>query len=47
MDGYDDSDTVALKKARLVMCFGGTMVWSVDFNSELGGKSLFLPTDHF
>ena len=36
--GYDDEETVAMKKqwaSRL--CFGGTMVWSVDFNSG-GGR---------
>ena len=33
--GYDDEDTITLKKAWADgECFGGTMVWSVDFASE-------------
>ena len=32
--GYDDADTIAMKKAwGNNYCFGGTMTWSVDFNS--------------
>ncbi|KAI4281988.1 MAG: hypothetical protein L6R38_003280 [Xanthoria sp. 2 TBL-2021] len=32
--GYDDAETIALKKAWADgQCFGGTMTWSVDFNS--------------
>ncbi|KAH6652447.1 glycoside hydrolase superfamily, partial [Truncatella angustata] len=35
--GYDDADTIKLKKAWADgQCFGGTMVWSVDFNSGSG-----------
>ncbi|KAK4947723.1 hypothetical protein LTR66_014174, partial [Elasticomyces elasticus] len=35
--GYDDADTVKLKKAWAdSQCFGGTMLWSVDFNSGSG-----------
>lgn len=35
--GYDDMDTIALKKQWASnMCFGGTMIWSVDFNSGVG-----------
>lgn len=35
--GYDDADTIALKKQWASnMCFGGTMIWSVDFNSGIG-----------
>jgi len=33
---YDDSDTVALKKARLVDVLWRTMVWSVDFKQWIG-----------
>ncbi len=30
--GYDDEDTFAAKKAWAdAKCFGGTMVWSIDF----------------
>lgn len=38
--GYDDSETAALKKKWASgFCFGGTMIWSVDF--ELGnGRSV-------
>lgn len=35
--GYDDADTVAIKKKWTSgLCFGGTMVWSVDFDSGNG-----------
>jgi hypothetical protein len=35
--GYDDEETVAMKKQFANnMCFGGTMAWSVDFNSGIG-----------
>jgi len=35
--GYDDADTFALKTSFANnLCFGGTMYWSVDFNSGAG-----------
>jgi len=35
--GYDDESTIARKKAWADdQCFGGTMAWSVDFNSGAG-----------
>ena len=35
--GYDDADTIKQKKAWADnQCFGGTMAWSVDFNSGAG-----------
>lgn len=35
--GYDDAETVAMKKKWASgLCFGGTMVWSVDFDSGTG-----------
>ncbi|KAI9667656.1 MAG: hypothetical protein M1821_000473 [Bathelium mastoideum] len=35
--GYDDADTFKLKKAWADgQCFGGTMIWSLDFNSGAG-----------
>ena len=35
--GYDDAETVAMKKKWASgYCFGGTMVWSVDFDSGTG-----------
>lgn len=35
--GYDDEETVAMKKQFANnLCFGGTMAWSVDFNSGEG-----------
>lgn len=35
--GYDDEETVAMKKQWASgLCFGGTMVWSVDFNTGNG-----------
>lgn len=35
--GYDDKETVAMKKqCASGLCFGGTMVWSVDFNTGNG-----------
>ncbi|KAI0201413.1 glycoside hydrolase superfamily [Astrocystis sublimbata] len=35
--GYDDEETHALKrKFANNLCFGGTMAWSVDFNSGVG-----------
>lgn len=40
--GYDDSDTIALKKQWASgLCFGGTMIWSVDFNSGTGRLVLY------
>ena len=37
--GYDDSETVAMKKKWASgFCFGGTMIWSVDF--EMGNGPL-------
>ena len=38
--GYDDPDTIAMKKKFASgMCFGGTMIWSVDFESGDGVNS--------
>jgi len=35
--GYDDADTIAFKKSWADNeCFGGTMIWSIDFNSGQG-----------
>lgn len=35
--GYDDADTIKLKKAWADgQCFGGTMAWSIDFDSGVG-----------
>ncbi len=35
--GYDDEETHAMKKAwGDTLCFGGTMIWSVDFMSGEG-----------
>lgn len=35
--GYDDEETVEMKKKFASgMCFGGTMIWSVDFQSGDG-----------
>lgn len=35
--GYDDEDTFAMKKKwASSYCFGGTMIWSVDFQSGSG-----------
>jgi hypothetical protein len=35
--GYDDEETVAMKtQFANNLCFGGTMAWSVDFNSGIG-----------
>ena len=35
--GYDDDETIALKKTFANnLCFGGTMIWSVDFKSGAG-----------
>jgi chitinase len=35
--GYDDADTIKQKKAWADnQCFGGTMAWSIDFNSGAG-----------
>ena len=35
--GYDDAETVAMKKTWASgLCFGGTMIWSVDFNAGNG-----------
>lgn len=36
--GYDDDDTFAAKKAWAdALGFGGTMIWSIDFQEEAGG----------
>jgi chitinase len=36
--GYDDEETFAAKKAFADgLCFGGTMIWSIDF--QAGGSS--------
>ena len=36
--GYDDDDTFAAKKAWADgLGFGGTMIWSIDFQAEAGG----------
>lgn len=38
--GYDDVNTIAMKKQFAnSQCFGGTMAWSVDFNSGNGSSS--------
>ena len=38
--GYDDPDTIAMKKKFASgMCFGGTMIWSVDFETGNGINS--------
>ena len=35
--GYDDAETIALKKKQASeLCFGGTMIWSVDFDTGNG-----------
>ena len=35
--GYDDSETVGMKKNWASgFCFGGTMIWSVDFDTGNG-----------
>ncbi|KAH8797670.1 bacteriodes thetaiotaomicron symbiotic chitinase [Xylogone sp. PMI_703] len=35
--GYDDSETIALKKQFADRtCFGGTMIWSIDYYSGIG-----------
>lgn len=34
--GYDDEETIAAKKEFAnSMCFGGTMVWSIDFQETV------------
>lgn len=39
--GYDDADTIKEKKAWADnQCFGGTMAWSVDFDSGIGRLEL-------
>ena len=39
--GYDDSETVAMKKTwASAYCFGGTMIWSVDFDTGNGRSVL-------
>jgi hypothetical protein len=36
--GYDDEETFALKRSFAdSMCFGGTMIWSIDFQGEGSG----------
>ncbi|KAL8706001.1 MAG: hypothetical protein Q9201_000885 [Fulgogasparrea decipioides] len=38
--GYDDEETVAMKKRWASgHCFGGTMIWSIDFKSGSGSNS--------
>lgn len=50
--GYDDADTIKAKKEWANnQCFGGTMAWSIDFNSGVGEyvfpfPLIFLP-NHF
>lgn len=35
--GYDDEETLALKlKYANNRCLGGTMIWSIDFDSGIG-----------
>lgn len=37
--GYDDAETIAMKKAWADgQCFGGTMVWSIDFQAGNSGR---------
>lgn len=44
--GYDDADTIKLKKAWANgQCFGGTMIWSVDFNGSGSGDTPTNTTD--
>lgn len=39
--GYDDEETIAMKKKWASgYCFGGTMVWSVDFKSGSGRSAV-------
>jgi chitinase len=41
--GYDDSDTIALKKSMAnSYCLGGTMIWSVDFGVSEGQVTILL-----
>ncbi|KAH8801778.1 hypothetical protein F5884DRAFT_904594 [Xylogone sp. PMI_703] len=38
---YDDADTFVLKKQFADgLCFGGTMIWSIDYNSGVGDGSI-------
>ncbi|KAL8907179.1 MAG: hypothetical protein Q9171_005970 [Xanthocarpia ochracea] len=38
--GYDDEETIAMKKNwASSYCFGGTMIWSIDFKSGSGSNS--------
>lgn len=42
--GYDDSETIALKKTWAdSLCFGGTMIWSVDFAPSNTDRSVVKP----
>ncbi|KAM7214793.1 Glycoside hydrolase superfamily [Rhypophila decipiens] len=48
--GYDDADTIKAKKEWANnQCFGGTMAWSIDFNSGVGEYVIALPVlaSHF
>ena len=41
--GYDDAETLALKKGYANnRCLGGTMIWSVDFDSGVG-RYVYIP----
>jgi chitinase len=41
--GYDNDETIAQKKSWADnQCFGGTMAWSVDFDSGAGKSVPFL-----
>ncbi|KAI1269774.1 glycoside hydrolase superfamily [Xylariaceae sp. FL1019] len=43
--GYDDDETIAMKKSWADgLCFGGTMVWSIDFDSSTAGSGDEPPT---
>ncbi|KAI0968546.1 hypothetical protein F4678DRAFT_481781 [Xylaria arbuscula] len=44
--GYDDAETIAMKKSWADgYCFGGTLVWSIDFNSAGSGDDPPATTD--
>jgi chitinase len=37
--GYDNVDTFALKQGYAIdRCLGGIMIWSIDFDTETGGR---------
>lgn len=43
--GYDDEETIKMKtKWASGYCFGGTMIWSVDFKS---GNGMSVPSTHY